>query len=254
MEGPRITIDPEAGTVTAGGETFAFGSPEAFRLVSDAWLRIGWDQKYVYGFSWLGRPVIQLPEDLVRLQEVVASVRPDVILETGIAHGGSLVFLATLCRALGRGRVVGVDVEIRPHNRAAIEAHPLADLITLVEGDSVAPDTVAAVRALVDPGETGLVILDSAHDRDHVLGELRAYAGLVTPGSYVVVADAIMERLAGAPRSARDWATNHPGAAVKDFLAEDDRFVAEDPVPPFNEGTVSERVTYWPGGWLKRVR
>ena len=254
MTQPRITIDPTTATVTVGDRTYPFDSPEAFRLVADAWLRIGWDQKYVYGFSWLGRPVIQLPEDLMRFQEAVAAVRPDVIVETGIAHGGSLVFSATLCRVLGRGRVIGVDLEIRPHNRAALEAHPLADLITLVEGDSVASETVAAVRALVAPHETALVLLDSAHARDHVLAELRAYADLVTPGSYVVVADAIMERLAGAPRSGPDWGTNHPGAAVEAFLAEDDRFVAEAPAPPFNEGMVTERVTYWPGGWLKRVR
>jgi cephalosporin hydroxylase len=257
-DGPRITIDPAAATVTVdhGGatRTFPFDSPEAFRLLSDAWLRVGWDQKYVYSFSWLGRPVIQLPEDLVRVQEVIASVGPDVIVETGVAHGGSLVFYATLCKALGRGRVVGVDVEIRPHNRRAIEEHPLFGLITLIEGDSVAPATVAQVADQVRPGDTVMILLDARHTKEHVLAELRAYGGLVSPGSYLVAADGIMERLAGAPRSEPDWASNNPLAAIDEFLREDERFVAEEPEFAFNEGLVTERVTYWPRGFLRRVR
>lgn len=235
-----------------GPRTHPFGSPEAFRLVSDAWLRIGWDQKYVYSFTWLGRPVIQLPEDLLRMQEVIVSVRPDVIVETGVAHGGSLVFYATLCKALDRGRVIGVDVEIRPHNRAAIESHPLASYIELIEGSSVDPDTVARVRGRVAEGESTMVMLDSNHRRDHVLEELRAYADLVSPGSYVVVMDAIAGHLPGAPRTEPDWTWDHPGAAIEAFLAEDDRFVAEEPPFAFNEGTVTERVTYSPGGFLRR--
>ena len=121
-----LTIDLERGQVTVGGgrATYPLDSPEAFAAVSSAWLRCGWDAKHVYSFTWLGRPIIQLPEDMFRLQEVIYSVGPDVIVETGIAHGGSLVFYATLCQVMGRGRVVGVDVEVRPHNRAAIEALP----------------------------------------------------------------------------------------------------------------------------------
>src|SRR3954454_18707044 len=132
-ESGRLIIDPASASVTVGegdeARTYSFASPEAFRLVSDAWLRLGWDQKYVYSFTWLGRPVIQLPEDLIRVQEVIASIEPDVIVETGIARGGSLVFHASVCKALGRGRVVAVDIEIRPHNRAAIDSHPLSGLI-----------------------------------------------------------------------------------------------------------------------------
>jgi cephalosporin hydroxylase len=254
---PRITVDPESATVIVeGGEhagTYPFDSPEAFRLVSDAWLRLGWDQKYVYSFTWLGRPVIQLPEDLLRMQEVIAAVEPDVIVETGVAHGGSLVFYATLCKALDRGRVVGVDIEIRPHNREAIEAHALFPLIELIEGSSTDPATVARVEAQVAPGDTTIVMLDSNHKRDHVLAELRAYAHLVTPGSYFVVMDAIAGRLAGAPRTEPDWDWNNPATAIAEFLAEDARFVAEEPPFAFNEGLVSERITYWPGGFLKRV-
>ena len=251
---PRITIDPaSAEVIVEDGERYPFDSPEAFRLVSDAWLRLGWDQKYVYSFTWLGRPVIQLPEDLLRVQEVIAAVEPDVIVETGVAHGGSLVFYATLCRALGRGRVVGVDVEIRPHNREAIEAHRLFPLIELIEGSSTDPATVSRVESEVRDGETVMVLLDSNHEKEHVLAELRAYAGLVTPGSYFVVMDAIAGRLAGAPRTRPDWSWNHPGSAIDQFLEEDPRFAAEEPPFAFNEGLVTERVTYWPGGFLRRV-
>ena len=145
----RLEIDLDAGVVTAheGGETrtFGIGTPEAFSLISAAWLRSGWDNKHVYSFTWLGRPIIQLPEDMVRIQEVVYNVKPDVIIETGVAHGGSLIFYAGLCQMMGKGRVIGVDVEIRPHNRKAIEAHALKPWITLIEGDSTVPEIVAKV-------------------------------------------------------------------------------------------------------------
>src|SRR2546430_91354 len=124
----RIDTDEAVVEVEDGGGTRAvpFDDPEAFALVSKAWLRVGWDVKHVYRFTWLGRPIIQLPEDIVRLQELVFRAQPDVIVETGVAHGGSLVLFASICEAVGRGRVVGVDVEIRPHNRGAIEAHALS--------------------------------------------------------------------------------------------------------------------------------
>src|SRR3972149_530827 len=135
-----INIDFKQGKVTIENdnstEAFLIGAPEAFEAVSQAWLRCGWDTKYVYSFTWLGRPIIQLPEDMVRIQEVIFKVGPDVIIETGVAHGGSLVFYASLCKAVGRGRVVGIDVEIRPHNRKAIEAHELFEYIILGEGSS----------------------------------------------------------------------------------------------------------------------
>jgi cephalosporin hydroxylase len=150
--------------------------------------------------------------------------------------------------------VIGVDVEVRSHNRAAIEAHPLARRIEMVEGSSVAPETVAAVRRLVQPGEKAMVILDSNHGRDHVLAELRAYAPFVGVGGYMIAEDGIVAGLAGAPRSAPDWATNNAQEAVRAFLAEDDRFASVEPQWLFNEGNVRERVTYWPSCHVKRVR
>jgi cephalosporin hydroxylase len=253
-----LTIDAAAGLLTVseqdGVRTYELGTPEAFTLISRAWLRAGWDAKYVYSFTWLGRPIIQLPEDMLRIQEVIFAVEPDVIVETGVAHGGSLVFYASLCNAMGRGRVIGVDIEIRPHNRTAIEEHRLSHLIELVEGDSLATSTLSRVEELVRPSERPMVMLDSCHEKEHVLAELRTYGELVTPGSYVVVMDGIMEELVGAPRTSPDWSWNNPRAAIEEFLAENRDFVAEEPRFAFNEGDVSERVTYWPGGFLRRVR
>ncbi|MEA2425223.1 MAG: hypothetical protein QOH13_1633, partial [Thermoleophilaceae bacterium] len=228
---------------------------EAFAIVSDLWLRAGWCVKHAYTFTWMGRPVIQLPEDLLRLQELIHRVGPDVIVETGIAHGGSLVFHAGLCKQRGQGRVIGVDIDIRAHNRAAIEAHPLAPLIELVEGDSTAPAVVEEVHSRVRPGETALVILDSNHTKSHVLAELEAYAPLVTPGSYIVAMDGhVMERAAGLARSAPDWATNNPNAAVAEFTRSHPDFEIEDPDFLFDESLISHGVTGWAGGAVRRVR
>ena len=252
-----IKIDLERGVIVlpgdAGERTIPFASPEAFRAVSDVWLRMGWDAKYVYGFTWMGRPIIQLPEDMFRIQEAIWRVKPELIIETGVAHGGSLVFYASLCRAMAQGRVVGVDVEIRPHNRAAIEAHPLHALITLVEGSSTAPATIAAVKKHVMPGMRVLVVLDSNHSKEHVMAELTAYAPLVSVGSYIVAADGIMAQLAGAPRTQPDWSWNNPAAAAEEFVKKNPRFAIEPATFEFNEGVVDAFVTYWPKGYIKRV-
>lgn len=253
-----IKIDLETGTVeeqtATGTRTFAIGSPEAFQLISKAWLRSGWDSKYVYSFTWLGRPMIQLPEDMLRIQEIIYSVKPDVLIETGVAHGGSLVFYASLFKSMGKGRVVGVDIEIRPHNRKAIEAHELSPSITLIEGSSVAPDTVARINEQIRPHETVLVVLDSNHTKAHVLAELRVYSGFVTQNSYIVATDGIMRDLVNAPRSQPDWNWNNPAEAAAEFRRETEEFVIEEPRFLFNEGSITERVTYWPSCYLRRVR
>jgi cephalosporin hydroxylase len=253
----KCTIDTDSGSVLVeqdgSARTVSLYSTEGFELISDLWLKVGWNQKHVYTFSWLGRPIIQLPDDLVRIQEVIGAVQPDVIVECGVAHGGALVYYASLCKIFGRGRVIGIDIEIRPHNRAAIEAHPLADLITLIEASSTDPATVAAVTDLIEPGETTLVLLDSSHTREHVLAELEAYSGLVSVGSYVVVMDGIMELAADTPRGGEDWSTNNPIAAVDEFLRAHPEFVLEQPEWQFNESELRKNVTHWPHGYLRRV-
>lgn len=255
----QTIIDEAAATVTVrdadGGErTFPMAGAEAFKAASDAWLRVGWDTKHVYSFTWMGRPIIQLPEDMVRLQELIWTLKPDVVVETGVAHGGSLIYYASLFETMGHGRVIGIDIEIRAHNRAAIEAHPMKSRIELVEGSSTAPEIVDQVRTLLCGEEKVLVILDSNHSYAHVLDELRAYADMVPVGSYIVSTDGIMQQVVGAPRSAPDWTTNNPQQAARDFVAADDRFVLEEPEWLFNEGLVTERVTYWPSCYVKRVR
>ena len=252
----RLVIDTDAAVVideTEGARReMPLASAEAFQAVSDAWLRAGWDAKYVYSFTWLGRPMIQLPEDMIRLQEVIYRLKPDVIVETGVAHGGGLVFYAGLCRLIGKGRVIGVDIEIRPHNRQAIEAHPLADLISLVSGDSTSPEVVSEVTRQIPPGASVLVLLDAKHTKAHVMAELNAYAPLVTPGSYIVAMDGIMEKVAGGPRTQPSWREDNPRRAALEWAAHHPEFALEEPAFAFNEGIVTERVTYWPDAFLRR--
>ena len=145
-------------------------------------MKTSWNQKYSYTFTWMGRPIIQHPEDIVRLQEVIYFLKPDVIIETGVAHGGSLIFYASLLKGMGkRGRVIGIDIEIRPSNRKAIENHELSNYITLIEGDSTAPDIVEKAGKAIRPNDTVLVLLDSNHSYAHVMNELDAYHRFVTP-------------------------------------------------------------------------
>lgn len=255
----RTTIDETQGLVIVEApglaETrFPLASAEGFAAASRAWLRAGWDARHAYSFTWMGRPVIQLPEDLVRLQELIHSEKPDLIVETGVAHGGTAVFFASLFEAMGAGRVISIDIDIRARNRAAIEAHPLAHRIELIEGSSTSPEVVEAVAARVREEDRVMVMLDSNHSRDHVLGELRAYSQFIRPGGRIVVADGIMQDLAGAPRSAPDWAWNNPQAAARAFALEDDRFRIEEPEWLFNEGLARTRVSYWPSCYVTRVR
>ncbi len=252
----KLTLDTEKATLSEEdqGEVrhFPLYSREAFERLSRQWVRVGWSQKYQYTFSWMGRPVIQLPEDLVRIQEVIYRVKPDVIVETGVAHGGSLVFYASLCKAMGRGRVIGVDIEIRPHNRAAIEAHELAPYISLVEGSSVDAKVVEAVRRTCAAAESVLVILDSNHSREHVIAELEAYAPMVTPGSFVIATDGIMRDLHDVPRGAASWREDHPAAAAEEFARGNPDFIHEQPEWLFRESELTQNVTHWPGAWLRR--
>lgn len=252
----KLVIDTDAKTLVVdevgGGKTIPLYSKESFELISHQWLKVGWDQKYPYTFSWMGRPIIQLPEDMVRTQEVIYKVKPDVIIETGVAHGGSLIFYASLCKAMEKGRVIGIDIEIRPHNRAAIEAHEMSSYITLIEGSSTAPEIVSSVKNWVKPGEKVLVILDSNHTKQHVADELAAYYDIVTSDSYIVATDGSMKDLYDVPRGSPDWEWNHPTAAAAEFAQAHPEFVLEQPAWPFSESSLSENITHWPGAWLRK--
>lgn len=251
----RIVINTDTNTLQSdSGEVLDLYGPEAFELISQVWLRASWNLKYSYTFTWLGRPIIQHPEDMLRLQEVIFSLRPDVVIETGVAHGGSLIFYASLMKAMGTGgRVVGIDIDIRQANRRAIEAHPLSGAITLIEGDSAAPDVAARAAALVSEGDTVLVILDSDHSYRHVMRELEAYHGLVSPNSYILATDGIMRLVSDVPRGKTEWETDNPANAAEDFARAHPEFVIEEPRWLFNESPLRRSITAWPSAWIRRV-
>jgi len=184
------------------------------------------DYKYSYNFRWMGRPIIQYPQDMIAMQEIIWDVKPDLIIETGIAHGGSLVYYASLLELLGGERlVVGIDIDIRPHNRQAIEAHPMFKRIRMVEGSSVDQEVVSRVRELARDARTVLVTLDSNHTHEHVLEELKLYSPLVTAGSYLTVFDTVVEDMPKSMFPDRPWGPgNNPKTAVHEFLKTTDRF------------------------------
>ena len=244
------------------GRTMPLYSPEGFKVISDLWLKIGWDQKHMYTFSWFGRPIIQIPDDMVRIQEVIYSIKPDLIIETGIAHGGSLIFYASICKAMNKGRVLGIDIDIRAHNRKAIESHELFEMITLVEGSSVAAETLKRVKARIKKSDKVImVILDSAHTYDHVMKEIKAYSKYVSTGSYIVVTDGSQEYLGETARAKKDypkyrktWKVNNPKKAVEDFVSRNRNFKIVEPAFPFNESNLDFRITNWPSAFLRRIR
>ncbi|CUH95088.1 hypothetical protein P22_1157 [Propionispora sp. 2/2-37] len=253
----KITIDTDQNSLccqdqVAGERKIPLYSPEAFYLLSEWWIKIGWNEKYAYTFSWLGRPIIQLPADMFRMQEILYRIQPDVIIETGVAHGGSVIFYAGLCKVSGIGRVIGIDIEIRPRNREAIENHPLASYITLFEGNSTARELLAKVKDCVKESDRVLVVLDSCHTKQHVRSELEAYAPLVSPGSYIVATDGIMKEIFAVPRGMANWQWDNPCTAVREFLQDHPEFVLEEPEWNFNESQLVRDVTFWPNAWLKK--
>lgn len=207
---------------------------------------------YAYQWTWFGVPIIQLPADVMATQEVIWRFKPDVIIEAGVARGGSVIFMATLLEAIGKGCVIGVDIDIRAHNRAEIETHPLAGRIKLVEGSSVSEETLAKVRALIPENSRVMVVLDSDHSYDHVLAECRAYGDLVTEGGYLIVADTLVGHLSEeeAPKDrSKLWSRgNEPLTAVKDYLSETDAYEVD---PEINGKLV---MSSSPGGYLRRIR
>lgn len=252
----KINIDTDKQTIfnEENGETLQLYSTEGFKTISKIWMKVGWNEKHIYTFSWMGRPIIQLPEDMIRVQEAIFQVKPTVIVETGIAHGGSLIYSASLLKMMGiEGRVIGVDIEIRPHNREAIEEHFLFPYITMIEGSSTAPEIVSQVEDLIKSDDKVLVILDSNHLRQHVYDELEAYCDLVTKDSYIVATDGIMQEVYDVPRGTLSWDKDNPVTAVHDFLAKHSEFVLETPEWLFNESDLNTNInTHYPDAWLKR--
>jgi cephalosporin hydroxylase len=254
----KIIIDTAANSLTTvdgqSERTCNLYSKAAFEAISLEWVRVGWGLRYYHNFSWFGHPVLQLPEDLIRLQEVIYRVRPDVIIETGVFQGGSLIFHATLCQALGKGHVIGIDLHIPANVREAIAGHPLAPRISLLEGDSASEVTAGRVAAMIRGWDSVLVILDSAHTKDHVSRELECYSRFVTPGSYIIAADGIMRDLADVPGGQPEWVADNPRAAACEFASRHPEFRQQQPAWPYHDGELTSNVTYWPGAWLERLR
>jgi cephalosporin hydroxylase len=206
--------------------------------------------KYTYNFKWLGRPIIKFPNDIVLLQEIIWEVKPDLIIETGIAHGGSLVFSASMLELLGGdGEVVGVDIDIRKHNRREIESHPMFKRITMIEGSSTSQDTIAKIREITKRKTQVMVCLDSNHTHEHVLKELQLYSPLVTVGSYMVLPDTFIEYFPKGYFKDRPWDVgNNPMTALREFLAQNDNFIVDKKRQ--NKLMITEGFD----GYLKRIK
>lgn len=237
---------------------------EGLRTKSLDWMSDITQKRYAYNFKWLSRPIIQIPQDMVAIQELIWKIRPDLVIETGIAHGGSLILSASMlalldyCDAVESGqvldpkatrrRVLGIDIDIRAHNRAAIEAHPMAHRIDMLQGSSIAPEIIAEVRQRAQGHERVLVILDSNHTHEHVLAELDAYASLVSPGSYCVVFDTVIEDLPAGMYPDRPWDVgDNPKTAVREFLSRNSDFVVDEDIE------AKLLITVAPGGYLRRI-
>jgi cephalosporin hydroxylase len=227
-------------------------------------MRVSTEPKYSYNFSWLGRPIIQYPQDMVAMQELLWRVKPDLVIETGIAHGGSLVLSASILALIEHTeaieakkmldpsrpmrRVIGIDIDIRRHNRDAIEAHPMAGRIDMIEGSSIAVDVIERVHKAASAFRHVLVCLDSNHTHDHVLAELEAYAPLVTPGSYCVVFDTVIEDLPDGIYPNRPWSRgNNPKSAVQEYMRTHSEFEVDQEID--NKLLISVA----PGGYLRRI-
>lgn len=220
-----------------------------FADLSNRWMQRSIQHRYSYNFTWLGRPIIQYPQDLVAMQEVLWTVRPQLVIETGVAHGGSLIFYASILELLGEGRVLGIDIDIREHNRQAIEAHPMFSRIDLLQGSSISPSILEEVSRRVQGVGPVLVCLDSNHTHDHVLEELHRYADFVSVGSYLVVFDTIVEYLPADSNGQRPWGPgDNPWTAVQRFLELRDDFALDSRL----ESKLCLSVA--PGGYLRRVR
>ena len=243
----------------------ALAAETQLREAASAFVNASIGPKYSYNFAWQGRPIIQYPQDVVVMQELIWSTRPDLIIETGIAHGGSLIFSASMlalldmCDAIqggdrpdprvSRRKVLGIDIDIRAHNRAAIEAHPMASRIQMIQGSSIAPETIDQVKRIAADHSAILVCLDSNHTHEHVLAELEAYAPLTSKSSYCVVFDTVVEDLPESLVLDRPWGPgDNPKTAVWEYLKTHPEFVIDRSIQD------KLLITVAPDGYLKRIR
>ena len=240
QSGATLTLDN--GGINSKVELY---SQEGLDMLSNLWIKVAAQHRLMYEPTWLGRPVIQFPTDIIAVQELIWKLQPDVIVETGVAHGGSLVLSASILELIGKGKVIGVDIEIRKPNREAIEAHPVAHRIELLEGSSVDTATLASVKAKIQGANTVLVLLDSNHTEAHVLQELELYSPLVTLESYIVAHDGAQAWVWDIPNGNSIWKDDHPLGAIHKFLAKHPEFSVDNYWTRWG-------ITSSPDGFLKR--
>jgi len=222
-------------------------SQEGFEMLSNLWIKVAAEFKLNYELKWLGRPIIQFGSDMVMLQELIWEVKPDIFIETGIAHGGSLIYTASLFEMMGNGKVIGIDVEIREHNRIAIVAHPMYKRISMIEGSSVSGTTIAELEKQLEPDKKVMVMLDSNHSREHVLNEMQLYSKYIPVGSYLIVQDGAQKWVADIPRGKAEWIDDNPLNAIDDFLKSNNDFVVDETYTRLG-------ISSSPGGYLKRIK
>jgi cephalosporin hydroxylase len=228
----------------------AMSQDEELKKMSLEWMLKADKYKYTYNFRWLGRPIIKFPNDIVIMQEIIWDVKPDLIIETGIAHGGSIIFSASILELLGgNGQLVAVDVDIRPHNRKEIEHHPMYKRITIFEGDSTSPEIVAKIRDIAQTKSKVMVFLDSLHTHEHVLKEMDLYGPMVSVGSYLVLPDTFIEFFPKGYYANRPWDVgNNPFTALQEFMARNDDFIID------RERSAKLMITEGFDGYLKRIK
>lgn len=224
-------------------------SNRSLRHAADAFNLESNKAKYSYNFSWLGRPIIQYPQDMIAMQEIIWEVKPDLIIETGIAHGGSLIYYASLLELLGKGEVLGIDIDIREHNKKEIESHPMSKRIRMLQGSSIDKALAEKVKKYTEGKKSVMVCLDSNHTHEHVMGELEIYSPFVTIGSYLVIFDTIVEDLPDNYLPGKAWSRgNNPKTAVHEFLRKHNEFIIDTAID--NKLLVSVA----PGGYLKKIK
>lgn len=225
------------------------GKNKELKIESNSWMARTAPYKYSYNFTWMGRPVIQYPQDMIAMQEIIWEVKPDLIIETGIAHGGSIIYYASILELIGKGEVLGIDIDIRGHNRLEIEKHPMFKRITMIEGSSIDENIVAYVKEVAQGKDRIIVILDSNHTHEHVKKELELYSSFVTKDSYLVVFDTVIEDMPKGFFDDRPWDVgDNPKTAVLEFLKENDRFEIDYSIED------KLLITVAPSGYLKCVK
>ncbi len=251
----KILIDTKKNTLKINNKSINIYSKKSFEYISELWVKLGWNQKYSYTFTWLGRPIIQIPEDIVRLQELIFQIKPNKIVETGIAHGGTAILFASILDQIkNKGKVIAIDIKIRNKNLRAIKNHSLSKYIKLFEGSSIDSRIFKNVKRKIKANDKVFVFLDSNHTFDHVYNELIMYSQIVSKNSYIVACDGVMNLVNDTPRGKRNWSVDNPIKAIKKFLKNNENFILSEPNWLFNESKLNKRITHSPMCFLKKIK